>query len=73
MDPLQLLANLLLSVTIGTLMVALVVYIAYKVREVRKPLTGRSVPAIGDGAPVFLTRYTPGGDSNGRKSEPMDS
>jgi hypothetical protein len=37
MEPLSFLANLLLTVTIGTLMVALMAYMAYKIRETRRP------------------------------------
>jgi hypothetical protein len=37
MEPLSFLANLLLTVTIGTLMLALMAYMAYKIREMRKP------------------------------------
>lgn len=58
MEPLSFLANLLLMVTIGTLMVALVAYTAYKVREKRKP---QSIPASGKGETedelVFLRPY----------------
>ena len=69
MDPLLFLANLLLSVTIGTLIVALVVYFAYKVREKRKPITGKSAHATEDGRPVFLRRYMPGDDCSGRQPD----
>lgn len=60
MEPLSFLANLLLSVTIGTLMVALIAYMAYKIREVRKPQS-RTTDADADAAMqtemVFLQLY----------------
>lgn len=58
MEPLSFLANLLLTVTIGTLMVALIAYMAYKLREKRKPQP--AVPSARDeseGEMVFLRPY----------------
>lgn len=62
MDPLFFLANLLLSVTVGTLMVALIAYMAYKIREVRKPKPKQPSVAADDAEPVFLRRFMPNGD-----------
>lgn len=59
MDPLLFLANLLLSVTVGTLMVAFVAYVAYKIREVRKPDRHQMLLPGRPGDPVFLRRYVP--------------
>jgi hypothetical protein len=62
MDTLSFLANLLLSVTVGTLTVALVAYLAYGVREKRKP-SGKGTVESGKGTrPVFLRRYVPDRD-----------
>jgi hypothetical protein len=68
MDPLSFLANLLLSVTIGTLVVALTAYLAYKLREKRRPARGKPSPAGGDEAPVFLRRYVPEQDPQSARS-----
>jgi biofilm PGA synthesis N-glycosyltransferase PgaC len=59
MDPLSLLANLLLSITVGTLMVALVAYMAYKLREKRKPVPWKSDIGEKDETLVFLKPYVP--------------
>jgi uncharacterized membrane protein YfcA len=59
MDPLSFLANLLLSVTVGTLMVALAAYMAYKLRERRKPAIPETIPFTNGEAPVFLRLYVP--------------
>ncbi|MEN3363420.1 MAG: hypothetical protein V7606_694 [Burkholderiales bacterium] len=63
MDPLSFLANLLLSVTVGTLMVALAAYAGYKLREKRKPSDAQKVQSADDAAPVFVSLYVPGRDS----------
>lgn len=60
MDPLSFLAHLLLSITIGTLVVSLIAYAAYKVREKRKPaLKPTDAFSADEGSPIFLKLYVP--------------
>lgn len=59
MEPLSFLANLLLSVTVGTLVVALVAYAGYKVREQRRSNASPDVESEDDGTLVFLRPYAP--------------
>jgi hypothetical protein len=62
MDFLSFLANLLLSVTVGTLTVALIAYLAHGLREKRKPLSKKAALSTEDSVPVFLRRYLPDSD-----------
>lgn len=59
-DPLSFLAHLLLSITVGTLVVSLIAYAAYKVRENRKPSSSQpDSPPSEDSSPIFLKLYVP--------------
>ena len=61
MDLISILATVILVTTIGTLVVAVAAYAAFKLRDKRKP--GRSDPTANKGQnaePIFLTRYKPG-------------
>ena len=59
MSIIEILANVVLLTMIGTVNVGIIAYVAYKVRELRKP-TGRAELQPGrDGEPVFVTRYVP--------------
>lgn len=60
MDLISLLATLILITTIGTLIVAIAAYAAFKLRDKRRPR--RRDPTIaheGPHEPVFLKRYVP--------------
>lgn len=61
MDIISILATVILTTTIGTLIVGVAAYAAFKLRDKRKPKGKRNSDAssLGDGAPVFLTRYQP--------------
>ena len=63
MDIIAILSTVILLATAGTIMVAVAAYIAFKVRERRKPSHQRP-PGEGarpGSAPIFLTRYLPPG------------
>ncbi len=60
MDLISLLATVILITTIGTLVVAVAAYIAFKLRDKRKPRRrDPTVSADGPHTPIFLQRYTP--------------
>lgn len=60
MEPFSFLAHLLLAITAGTLVVSLLAYIAYKVREKRKPSPSKKYfLSDTDASPVFLRLYAP--------------
>lgn len=60
MDLISILATVILLTTIGTLVVAVAAYAAFKMREKRKPR--RHDPTVslhGPHAPIFLVRFVP--------------
>lgn len=60
MDLISILATVILITTIGTLIVAVAAYVAFKLREKRKP--GKKDPtgwSSKPSEPIFLTRYKP--------------
>lgn len=60
MDLISILATVILLTTIGTLVVAVAAYAAFKMREKRKPKRhDPTVPLHGAREPVFLTRFIP--------------
>jgi uncharacterized membrane protein YfcA len=59
MDLLSLLATVILFTTVGTLMIALAAYLAYKLREKRRPSTKQLIPNQDHMEPIFLKRYVP--------------
>jgi len=62
MDLISLLATVILITTIGTLVVGVAAYAAFKLRDKRKPR--RRDPTMentGEYEPIFLQRYTPAG------------
>ena len=60
MDLISLLATVLLVTTIGTLVVGVAAYVAFKLRDKRRPDRNALVQPDGDTLePVFLERYTP--------------
>ena len=61
MDLISLLATVILITTIGTLVVAVAAYIAFKLRDKRRPK--KKDPTMHDDGPyqpIFLQRYVPG-------------
>ncbi|MFY7905730.1 MAG: hypothetical protein ACOVO0_06280 [Burkholderiaceae bacterium] len=61
MDIVAILSTVILLTTAGTIMVAIAAYVAFKLRERRKP-GQQKFQADGmrpGGAPIFLTRYLP--------------
>jgi len=63
MDLISILATVILITTVGTMVVGLGAYGAFKLRDKRKPSSGRSDETMNAGdplEPVFLTRYVPG-------------
>lgn len=63
MELLSLLATVILVATIGTLLVAVAAYMAFRLRERRKPGNKLKAPAPRQPAhyqPIFITRYKPG-------------
>ena len=60
MDLISILATVILLTTIGTLVVAVAAYAAFKMREKRKPKRhDPTVPLHGAREPIFLTRFIP--------------
>jgi heme/copper-type cytochrome/quinol oxidase subunit 2 len=62
MDIISILATVILFTTIGTLAVAVAAYIAFKLRDKRRPKKyDPTMHSSGPYEPVFLKRYVPGG------------
>ena len=60
MDLISILATVILLTTIGTLVVAIAAYVAFKLRDKRKPMKkDPTASAINSTEPIFLTRYKP--------------
>lgn len=61
MDLVSILATVILVTTIGTMMVGVAAYIAFKLRDKRKPTKGKDNTLDNKGArePIFLKRYLP--------------
>jgi heme/copper-type cytochrome/quinol oxidase subunit 2 len=61
MDLIAILSTVILLVTIGTITIAIAAYVALKLRDRRKPTTGRlnMHGETEDFSPVFLKRYMP--------------
>jgi len=63
MDLIGILAYVILFTTIGTMVIGVVAYLAFKLRDKRKPGNKRSDETMDVGGPlepVFLERYVPG-------------
>lgn len=66
MDLISILATVILLTTIGTLVVAVAAYAAFKMREKRKPRRhDPTVPLHGSHEPIFLTRFVPDAEKSG--------
>ena len=62
MDLISILATVILVTTIGTMVVGVGAYAAFKLRDKRRPTTGRgddTLAAAGPREPIFLKRYVP--------------
>ena len=60
MDLISLLATIILITTLGTLVVGVAAYAAFKLRDKRKPRKGDpTVKQDGEHEPIFLQRYAP--------------
>lgn len=62
MDLISILATVILVTTIGTMVVGVGAYAAFKLRDKRKPTKKRTDDTLddeGSGAPIFLKRYLP--------------
>lgn len=61
MDLVSILATVILVTTIGTMMVGVAAYVAFKLRDKRKPVKGKDLTLDSKGArePIFLKRYLP--------------
>jgi hypothetical protein len=60
MDLISILATVILLTTIGTLVVAVAAYAAFKLRDKRKPGKKDNTIAVPNASePIFLTRYKP--------------
>jgi hypothetical protein len=62
MDLVSILATVILVTTIGTMIVGVGAYVAFKLRDKRKPSknkTDDTLDADGSSEPIFLTRYVP--------------
>ncbi len=63
MDLISILATVILTTTIGTVIIGVAAYAAFKLRDKRKPKGKKDNKALSDKAglePIFLRRYTPG-------------
>ena len=64
MDLISILATVILATTIGTVMIGVAAYVAFKLRDKRKPkarITGEEdgMPKSTTYDPIFLSRYVP--------------
>ena len=62
MDLISILATVILVTTIGTMVVGVGAYYAFKLRDKRKPKKNRGDDTLDDKSerePIFLTRYVP--------------
>lgn len=70
MDIISLLATVILVTTIGTLVVAVAAYAAFKLRDRRKPTRkDPTIDASGALTPVFIARYRPKPEGGSEKTE----
>lgn len=77
MDLISILATVILLTTIGTLVVAVAAYVAFKLRDKRKPSKKDPTAIVHNPSePIFLTRYKPqkqGGQSGNTVPAPLTS
>ncbi len=68
MDLVSILATVILVTTIGTMVIGIGAYFAFKLRDKRKPTkkkTDETMDSSGPVKPVFLKRYEPTGAGTG--------
>lgn len=68
MDLVSILATVILVTTIGTMVIGVGAYFAFKLRDKRKPSKKKTDDTLDDTGPVkpiFLTPYTPGPGGSG--------
>ncbi len=73
MDLVSILATVILVTTIGTMVVGVGAYAAFKLRDKRKPTKKRqddTLDAQGNGAPVFLTPFVPPEQAGSQSATP---
>jgi heme/copper-type cytochrome/quinol oxidase subunit 2 len=71
MDLISILATVILVTTIGTMVVGVGAYAAFKLRDRRKPKkkkTDDTMDSAGSQEPIFLTRYVPAKESESPES-----
>ena len=71
MDLVSVLATVILVTTIGTMVVGVGAYMAFKVRDKRRPSARKTDDTLNDtgpAQPVFLRRYVPGSPATGTTS-----
>lgn len=61
MDLISILATVILVTTIGTMIVGVGAYVAFKLRDKRKPAGKKTSDAKNSEQAIFLKRYVPGG------------
>ena len=62
MDLISILATVILTTTIGTVIIGVAAYLAFKLRDKRKPKAQKDNKGLADKAglePIFLRRYEP--------------
>ncbi|HMS07500.1 MAG TPA: hypothetical protein PKD73_17240 [Burkholderiaceae bacterium] len=71
MDLISILSTVILITTIGTMAVAVAAYVAFKLRDKRKPGKKLITDASSDEwQPIFLTRYKPEATAQGELKAP---
>jgi heme/copper-type cytochrome/quinol oxidase subunit 2 len=66
MDLISILATVILTTTIGTVIIGVAAYAAFKLRDQRKPKAKKDNKALSEKAglePIFLRRYMPTGQA----------
>lgn len=70
MDLISILATVILITTIGTLIVGVGAYVAFKLRDKRKPTGKKTSDAQNLEQAIFLKRYVPGSDADKSYTRP---
>lgn len=75
MDLVAILSTVILLVTIGTITIAIAAYVALKLRDRRKPKSGRLKleGVVESFEPVFLKRYMPPAKTGNEQQEHLDT
>lgn len=70
MDLISILATVILVTTIGTMVVGVGAYAAFKLRDKRKPTGKKTDNTSLSGEPIFLKRYVPGRPADSSPTPP---